>query len=200
MKLIYCLLLSLLSLQASAQLSEKSVHVYGKYSLGKVDSATYHSFGITTEIFVHKYIGINYNFDFTNRNDNIRHFHTSMGLLGGPILIGVGLTKMVDGDSTTHGGLAIVGLLLLALPDGVSFHLPVSYNMDVSAYANVIGLDFIKNRKTSEKWIKYACSFGVKTTYTVRDHLTLTGFVETRQAAKFGWSFGGGVGIGYVFD
>jgi hypothetical protein len=164
------------------------------------ENGTSYSMGsLNAEILLKKRFGLNYNFDYQIRKDSINQFHASMGVIGAPILMGLGLYKSFDGDTTSKGAGAIfIGLLLLALPDGVSFHYSPAYRWDVSPYANILGLDFVRDRKTSETFIKYACSFGVKGTYILNDLITFTAFAETRQAAKFGWGFGGGLGVGVV--
>lgn len=200
MKLTLCslFLFCLLATPAQAQLTSHDANLSLKYSLGKVDSAQYNNFGFQAEFFVNKYIGLNYNFDFIYRNDNFRQHHTPLGLIGGPILIGLGVTKMIDGDSTTRGGMAIVGLLVLVVPDGVSFHIPVNPSWDISPYANLVGIDFIKNRETNEKSIKYAMSFGSKFTYTANNFITFSAFAETRKTASVPWALGAGVGVGIL--
>ena len=200
MKKLLVLFFFLIAIQCFGQLNEKFINITAKYSLGKIDTANYNNISFTGEIILHKYIGINYNFDYLFRNDNVRHIHSSIGLLGGPILIGAGFSNLFDGDSTTKGRMILVGIAILALPDGISFHIPAGYKIDVSLYANALGLDFVKNRTTNQTYLKYAASFGVKTTYLFNEKFTLAGFVETRKTAGMLWGIGGGIGIGIAFD
>ncbi|MEY3237359.1 MAG: hypothetical protein RI883_1460 [Bacteroidota bacterium] len=200
MKKFLVLFFFLSAIQCFGQLNEKFINLTAKYSVGKIDTVIYNNFSFTGEIILHKYVGVNYNFDYLLRNDNVRHIHSSMGLIGGPILIGAGFSNLFDGDSTSKGTMILVGIAILALPDGVSFHIPASYKIDVSPYANVLGLDFIKNRTTNQSYLKYAASFGVKTTYLFNEKFTLAGFVETRKTAGMLWGIGGGIGVGMAFD
>ncbi|MES2556743.1 MAG: hypothetical protein V4604_11365 [Bacteroidota bacterium] len=188
-----------------AQLTEGDGHVFAKYSYGIVDSARYHNYSVSGEYFLNPYIGLNYNFDLMFRNDNIRQFHSSVGALVGPPLILIGIISAASNSNDTDdsqfnlGALgAILGVLILVAPDGVSFHIPVSYKWDISPYANVLGIDFVRNKNTNHNNFKYAMSFGCKTTYLTYSDFTLNAFVETRKVAGMGWSFGGGFGIGYA--
>jgi hypothetical protein len=188
-----------------AQLTEGDGHVFVKYSYGGVDSARYHNYSVSGEYFVNPYIGLNYNFDLMFRNDNIRQFHSSVGALAGPPLILIGVISAASNSSNTDnsqfnlGALgALLGVLILIAPDGVSFHIPVSYKWDISPYANVLGIDYVRNKNTNHNTFKYAMSFGCKTTYLTYSHFTLNAFVETRKVATMGWSFGGGFGIGFA--
>jgi len=190
---------------AQAQLTYGDGHVFAKYSYGIVDSARYHNYSVSGEYFVNEFIGLNYNFDLMFRDDNIRQFHSSVGALAGPPLILIGLLAALankynpDDSQFNLGALgALLGVLILVAPDGVSLHIPVSYKWDISPYANVLGIDFVRNKNTNHNTFKYAMSFGCKTTYLTFGDITLNAFVETRKVATMGWSFGGGFGIGYA--
>jgi hypothetical protein len=195
------LLLCLLgcSISAHAQLADKEFNIYGRYSFGSYDTTSYNNFGLTGEWLVHRKVGLLYNFDLTYRSDNYRHLHAPMGLIGGPILFVAGLTNLFDGDTTSTAGLSLVGIVMLILPDGVSYHQPIGYRWDVSPYANLVGLDFIKDQIYGNRWLKYACSFGVRGTYVLKDQFTFSPYIETRKTASVPWGFGAGIGVGILF-
>jgi hypothetical protein len=188
-----------LGFSSNAQLTNHMCNLSLKYSAGTIDTALYSNYGFQAEVVVNKYIGISYNFDLLERNDNVRQFHAPMGLLGGPIVIAAGFSNSFDGDTTSKGlGLVLLGVAMIAIPDGVNFHLPLSPTVDMAVYANVLGIDFIKNRTTDDRTIKYAASFGTKCTYVIRERFTIAGFVETRKTAGIPWSIGGGMGVGVL--
>jgi hypothetical protein len=187
---------------SSAQLTESyEGHVFAKYSYGIVDSANYHNYSVSGEYFVSPYIGLNYNFDLMFRSDQLRQFHTSIGALAGPPLIAIGVVSAVsngDNDSDFNAGPLgiLLGILILVAPDGVSFHVPIRYKWDISPYANVLGLDYVRDKGKDDSYFKYAMSVGLKTTYLAAGRFSLNTFVETRKVAGMGWSFGGGFGLG----
>lgn len=187
---------------AFGQLTENKYHLTAKYGLGTIDNALYNSFSLSGECIIHDYIGLNYNLDLLLRNDQITHFHTPMGIGGGPLVILGSINSFFNDE---YGRLAYVGIvagfIMLILPDGVSFHIPASYRIDVSPYANFLGIDFVqnKNKATDQLRIKYACSFGVKTSYLFKEKYNVSAFLETRRVAGYYWGFGGGLGIGYGF-
>ncbi len=198
-KLSLLLILVLICSIAKSQLLDHKFHVYARYSMGTVQTVGYSNYSLDGEILLKKNFGLNYNFDYQIRKDSINQFHTSMGILGAPVLFGIGISNAVDSDTTSSGAFGILGgLILLVLPDGLSYHYSPAYRWDISPYANILGLDFIKDKKTSDFYLKYACSFGVKSTYLFNDLITATAFIETRQAARFGWGFGVGIGLGVV--
>ncbi len=198
--IVICFFLSISSFGIS-QITANKMHLFAKGSAGILDSSIYQSYGLSADIFIHNKFGILYNFDLTFRNDNVRHIHAPMGTLGGPLLIGTSLASVFSSDTTDGlgGGGIILGILLLALPDGVSFHFPLGYRGDLSPYANVLGLDYIKNRTTNQTFLKYAASFGVRSTYTFNDKMVVGGFIETRKTAGMKWSMGAGATFGLVF-
>ena len=208
MKRIYAILFLLLFSQyCDAQLLDNNFHIYGHFGAGGIggtdytakQGTSYSITGLKAEILFKKGWGLNYNFDYQRRKDSITQFHSTMGVVGAPLFMGFGVYKGFDGDTTTKGfGTFLLGLALLALPDGISAHYNVAPGWDIAPYANILGLDFIKDKKNDELFIKYACSFGVRGTYIIKDRLTFTAYAETRQAASFGWGFGGGMGIGVV--
>jgi hypothetical protein len=204
MRILFISLLLAAAPKVNAQLGQYyQGHIFAKYSYGIVDSANYHNYSISGEYFVNPYIGLNYNFDLMFRSDGLRQFHTSIGALAGPPLILIGIVSAASNDdddlnsSFNLGPLGIaLGILILAAPDGVSFHIPLSYKWDLSPYVNVLGLDYVRNRNTGDHKFKYAMSFGVKGSYLVVDRFTFSTFVETRKVAGMGWSLGGGFGLG----
>lgn len=206
-KIILLFLLINLSQSTFGQLVNHNFHLFGHFGGGGVGGTDYTAnkgtsysiAGLKAEILFKKGWGLNYNFDYQMRKDSITQFHSTMGVVGAPLFMGFGVYKGFDGDTTTKGfGTFLLGLALLALPDGISAHYNVAPGWDVSPYANILGLDFIKDKKNDELFIKYACSFGVKGTYILKDRLTFTAYAETRQAANFGWGVGGGAGIGVL--
>lgn len=194
-------ILLLFSFVANAQLTQSQFLFSGKYSLGKIDTALYNNYSLNFEIIVHDNIGLNYNFDLCMRNDKVHQVHTPMGLIGGPFLILASLASGSDDEDSTSSfnGMGVIGFLLLVLPDGVSFHIPAAYRWDISPYANVLGIDFVKNRSTKENWVKYACSFGTKVNYVLNDKFVFSGFMEVRKTAGIPLGFGGGFGVGITF-
>lgn len=192
--------------QAQAQLIETEGSVHFKASFGTVDSAMFQNFSIGGEWMIGKRFGLNYNFDFVHRNDKVYQLHSSAGLIVGPPLIGLGIIGVLtdgsnnNGNGTSLGGLGIIGgLLLLILPEGVSYHIPIKYNWDVAPYANILGVDFMKNNRINKSYLRYAANFGAKFSYWNPKEYTIFGFAETRKTAGMGWTLGAGIGIGKTF-
>ena len=183
-----------------SQLTQKSFRIEGNGIFGTYGSNGYAGGQLGARWLVGDRVGLRYNFDLLYRGNTHRHVHTPMGLVGGPILIALGLNRSLDSDSTTGGGWSILsGILLLALPEGISFHQALGDRFEVSPYANILGIDFIRNRDTGDSNVKYACSFGGQITARLFSNLTAQAFVETRKAAGVPWGLGAGFGLGWVF-
>lgn len=183
------------------QLTQKSFRVEASAMFGAYGNAAYYGGSLGARWLVSDRVGLRYNFDVLQLNNQTRHIHTPMGLIGGPILLASGIGRSIDGDSTTRGGFGIIsGLLLLALPEGFSYHLPIGNRLEISPYANLLGIDFIRNRATNSSRVKYACSFGIQMTALTFSSVTIQGFIETRKTASVPWGFGGGIGLGWVVN
>jgi hypothetical protein len=183
------------------QLTQKSFRVEANGMFGTYGSASYYGGSLGARWLVSDRIGLRYNFDVLQLNNQTRHIHTPMGLIGSPLLIGAGIGRTIDGDSTTRGGFGIItGLLLLALPEGFSYHVPIGNRLEISPYANLLGIDFIRNKATNSNRVKYACSFGLQMTALTFSSLTIQGFIETRKTASVPWGFGGGIGLGWIVN
>ncbi len=183
-----------------SQFTANRFNVNAKFSIGKMDTAFYINPAFSAEIIIHDRFGLNYNLDLLRRNDNLNQTRVPLGLIGGPIVMVAGFANLADGDTTNGNGFGILlGVLMLALPDGVSFHQPLGYRGDFSPYVNALGIDFIRNKNTDERLIKYACSFGLKGSFLLKDHYVFSAFIEGRKTAGIPLGFGGGFGVGYAF-
>lgn len=189
------------------QLISTKGYVGAKTSVGIIDTAFYINYGITGEYILQNRMGLVYNLEFQKRSDKYKHIHGSIGSLGGPPLILVGLLSGLA-NSADYGnssgsvfGLGylgvVLGILVTVLPDGVSYHIPIGYNGDIAPYANFLGFDYVWNKKVNYSEWKYSCSFGVKASYWHFSNWMLQGFVETRKVASTGWGIGAGLGVSY---
>jgi len=183
-----------------SQFQSDETHIMGKFSYGDSGPAFYNTYGLQLDLFLDDHFSVNYNFDLTYTTDNKRFFHTPLGLIGGPPLIIIGLLSSDSTSAFNFGkGGAVLGILLLILPDGAALHLPIRDKVDISPYANVLGLDFIKDRNTNEKWIKYSLSFGARVSYLHKSGVTLSLYGEYRKSARFPWMKGIGLSAGFRF-
>jgi hypothetical protein len=170
---------------------------YGKYSLGLVDNTNYSYFGFTVENQFKPRWTLNWNVEYQKRRDDIIQFHGSMGLIGGPAF----MLWSLDNPNWSNGeigGSILLGLMIMAAPDGVSYHIPIGYRWDLSPYANVLGFDFVSGVLDSGKnRLLYSISAGVRCSYWFADRYFAKVFVETRKAGYLGWNYGGGLALGW---
>jgi hypothetical protein len=200
MKRFYLILSFFGTLVVNAQLTQKSFRLEANGIFGTFGNSSYTGGQLGARWLISDRIGLRYNFDLLYRGNNHQHIHTPMGLVGGPILIAAGIGNALDKDSTSSsGGLGILtGILLLALPEGISFHQALGDRFEVSPYANLLGIDFIRNRTTGDNRVKYAFSLGTQVSVHLFSKLTAQAFVETRKVAGVPWGFGAGIGLGWA--
>lgn len=182
-----------------SQLNTSKFLVSGKTSLGHSNLGFYGNYGFSFERIFNNRIGAVYNLEGISRKNNFG-LHTPMGIAGGPILFAAGIANEVDKDTSTSGTFGIIGgILLFILPDGITYHQNIGYYWDVSPYANLLGLEFEFNDQHKLDALKYACSFGIKTSYLLKDNVFCFGYIETRKTGGYPWGLGVGMGISLSF-
>ena len=189
-----------------SQLTDFKHHFQAKYSYGRVSNINYQALSFNLEWHSKKRFGLLYNLDFINRPDKIKQVHASVGTLLGPPILGIGILKAFTKDSIKSSDLdfgaggIFIGIVMILLPDGVSYHFPISKNIDVAPYFNFLGVDYIRDRNLLNNYFKYSCSLGTKLNFITKSQITFSAFIEARGVASYGWSFGGGLGVGYAFN
>ncbi len=202
MRSILLVLLLILQIGSSAQFRSDDTQFSAKYGFGRVGQARYSNYSLCAELFLGDHFSANYNFDLSYSTDGIRNLHTPLGLIAGPPLIALGMiTSRNETENSPFylgkGGI-LLGFILLVAPDGFGIHIPIRNHVDISPYANILGLDFIRDRNNGDHWIKYSCSFGGKIS-VLQDNFSAFVFAEARKPAKFEWMRGIGFGVGYYF-
>jgi hypothetical protein len=191
---------------ANAQLLDFKNHIQAKYSVGTIAGANYQALSFSMEWHSKKKFGLLYNLDFINRDDNIKQVHAGVGTLLGPPIFGIGLISALTKDTIKSSDLdlgaggILLGILMFILPDGVSYHFPVSNRLDLAPYLNFLGVDHVRDRNIPKNYFKYSASLGAKLSFITKSNISLGAFFEARGVAGYGWSVGGGLGIGYLFN
>jgi len=180
-----------------AQLESAKWQYYGKYSFGYAGNMNYSYVGFTMENQFKPRWTLNWNLEFLDRRDDVFQLHGSMGLIGGPVFMGWAVNHSTFGNGGI-GSSIILGLLIMAAPDGVSYNIPLAYRWDLSPYVNVLGFDWVQyNEVDGLSHLYYSASAGLRCTYWVTDRFFTKAFVETRKAGTLDWNFGGGLAIGW---
>ena len=194
----FIIIVFFLSVNTFTQINTNRFLISGRISGGLMQKDLYSSYGFSSEYIIKNKFGLIYNIDgfSTQKQFNL---HSPMGLTGGSLLIYAGLVSLTDGDPETSASFGLIGgLICLILPDGISYHHNIGYKWDLSPYANLLGIDFIFNDQRKFESIDYACSFGFKTSYLLKDNLFCSGYLETRKSGELPWTLGIGGGFGFT--
>ncbi|MBI2257514.1 MAG: hypothetical protein HYU67_01275 [Flavobacteriia bacterium] len=177
-----------------------------RYGVGLTNGNPVHVWSLNLEFHTKYKIGLLYNLDYIYRTDNIKQVHASVGSLLGPPIFGLGLINAFTKDTIKDndldfgaGGIAI-GILMILLPDGISYHVPLSYRIDYSPYINFLGIDHVRDRNIPKNYFKYAFSIGNKISYTVANRVNLGFFIEARGTASYSWTYLAGASLGILFS
>lgn len=100
--------------------------------------------GINAEVFVHENFSLNYRFAFTPTGGGT-FFHFNSGWVGSWNLASIAIDAITEEDDDTdlESSLFVAALVLFALPEGVSFHIPVNENATLSPFINPLGMEII---------------------------------------------------------
>ncbi len=156
------------------------------------------AFGVCFEIFVTGNLSLNYNFVFGSRQ-GVPYGFTNAGFAGGLYCFGSLLDASAtdnsdDENDNQFAGAALAGLLVAAVPEGVSYHIPAGHDMWLVPYINPLGYTFTEDGGTM------ASGVGVK----IKQNIGNTFFVSPNFGIKYLYSFGtveynAGIGVGFRF-
>jgi uncharacterized protein (TIGR02145 family) len=160
---------------------------------GSVKGITYNNFSMNGEWFpakTNQRFSLTYSLDYQIKSSGEKSFH----FWGSSPLLLLILTGSPE--------VAFLGLI----PDGFSYHIPVSSKIDLAPYANFLGFDYYWNKDKMTKGYNYASSFGIKASIWTNSEWLLQGFVETKNVLPLGqggewsgWSSELGIGLTYNF-
>ena len=103
-----------------------------------------------------------------------------------------------DGEALGTLGLAII---MLALPEGFSFHIPLGDEFSCSPYVNPVGIEYIRgDGEGVPGFLTPTSDFGVRFRYVTYNGITVApyaGFKYRYRSREVGWTYG--MGIGQIF-
>jgi len=159
---------------------------------GSIKGITYDNFSVNGEWFAaksYKRFSLTYSIDYQIKSSGEKSVH----FWGSSPFLFLILTGSPEA--------ALLGLI----PDGFSYHFPISSKVDLAPYANFLGFDYYWNKDQVTKGYNYATSFGIKASIWTESQWLLQGFVETKNVLPLGqggeWSgWGSEVGIGITYN
>lgn len=196
-QLLTILTLTLFLQTAYSQLNSNRFLISGRFSGGLIQKDFYSTYGLSGEYIIKNKFGLVYNIDGISSKNGFR-LHSPIGLATGGILFYTGVKSLSDKDTEWYAKFGVIGgLILMAMPDGISYHQNIGYRWDISPYANLLGIEMTFDDNHDLDVVNYACSFGVKTSYLIKDNLFCSGYLETRKTGDYPWSLGIGGGFGF---
>jgi len=154
--------------------------------------------GLNGELHINSHWSLLYNYQICGLSDYEGYLHLPMSLYAvGPV------TSFLTQNSYTisdfFGSLA-VGLLTALIPEGVAYHYPVAYRLDLSGYVNPLGLGLVmSNNPAEDQRLRYNATAGVKLSYYTRFGLLASASTQLNLLRNFGVFPSAGVSLGYAF-
>ncbi len=154
--------------------------------------------GLRGELHINSHWSVLYNYNLGTLTQTNFYAHAPMSLFAvGPV------TRFLAENSFTFSdflGALGIGLLTACIPEGVAYHYPVAYRLDLSAYANPLGLAFIiSNNPILDGSVKYDATSGLRLTYYSPIGLHTNVHAQARFTAGYGVYPNVGFGLGYSF-
>lgn len=154
--------------------------------------------GLNGELHINSNWSVLYNYQICGLSDYEGYLHLPMSLYAvGPV------TSFLTQNSYTlsdfFGSLA-VGLLTALIPEGVAYHYPVAYRLDLSGFVNPLGLGLVmSNNPAEDQRLRYNATAGVKLSYYTRFGLLASASTQLNLLRNFGVFPSAGVSLGYAF-
>ena len=137
--------------------------------------------GLAVELFVGKHMSLNYTFDLgmTLNNRNHFYYHGAAGATAGSLFIGAAIVNSavdehldealatvlgrdVDLSSNLTAGLGITGVILLLIPEGISYNIDMGKHISLSPYINPLGIDYIASKDIFGQNLLLSVEYGVR--------------------------------------
>lgn len=190
MRNIALALILLLSSRAFPQDEGTRLSLYGS-TLQSSGFGAY-AFSPLLEIGVSKTVNLRYSLGFGVNQNNKLYLHSPLTLPLGTILFLSGL-----GDNTSL--ISTLGIILIVIPEGVSFDIPVSDDLEISPFIDVNSGEFFLDPNND---FDFALSgdAGVSVQYNITDNFYGCSYIAAGLMQSKGISIGGGIGLGFRFN
>lgn len=155
-------------------------------------------FGLNGELHINSHWSVLYNYQICGLSEYEGYLHLPMSLYAvGPV------TSFLTQNANTLSGFfgsLVVGLFTAAIPEGVAYHYPVAYRLDLSGYVNPLGLGLVmSNNPGEDQRLRYNATAGVKLSYYTRFGLLASASTQLNLLRNFGVFPSASVSLGYAF-
>ncbi len=124
------------------------------------DNMNFIGYGFHMSFPVGEHLGLNYKFMLGNNSERSFFLHSNMGSYVSVLLL------TTSGNVNNIGYLAVI---LLIVPEGVSFHIPITRNFRLTPFINPLGVDYWHDRYSSKDYTKGSFDIGIKPTFVMFD-------------------------------
>lgn len=190
MKKIGLLLLMLISLDTFSQDESSRLSLYVNTLQSPGFSA--YAFSPLLEVGVSETVNLRYSLGFGVNQNNKLYLHSPLTLPLGTILFFSGL-----GDNTNI--ISTLGIILIVIPEGVSFDIPVTDKLEISPFIDVNAGEFFL--KTNNEFdFSLSGDAGASVQYSITDHFYGCSYISAGYMQSHGISINGGFGVGFRFN
>jgi len=189
-KHIFILLFSFAVLNANSQ-SESRVSLMAN----TIQVGNFHAYSInpTFELAVSDHFNLRYQLGFGIRGNKKFYMHT-------PVTAPIGGILFVAGLGGGGGFISTLGILLLIVPEGVSYDISVSDNLELSPFIDLNSCEYyLTPEYNTLKWL-LSGDAGLSCQLHLSDRFCFSAYTSLTMLESKGLGFSSGLGMGYKFD
>jgi hypothetical protein len=162
--------------------------------------------GLSMELFIGRYMSLNYNLNFGIANTYKNHFYyhgTMGGSVGSLFLASAAITNVIDDEldeafstafntdfnlgKNVTSSLALAGLLMIIIPEGFNVNFDIGKSISLSPYYNPLGLDYCPDKEAFRNQLNLTWEYGAKLNFYFKNRRYLTPKVGIKNFYAYGY-------------
>jgi len=189
-KLVFLFFVSFLAFNANAQ-DESRLSLMANTI--QVDNFHAYSINPTFELAVSDHFNLRYQLGFGIRGNKKFYMHT-------PVSAPIGGLLFIAGLGSGGSFISTLGILMLIVPEGVSYDISLSDNVELSPFIDLNSCEYYLTPEYNNlKWL-LSGDAGVSCQLHLGDRFCFSAYTSLTMLESKGLGFSSGVGLGYKFD
>lgn len=159
----------------------------------QVDNFHAYSINPSFELALNDHWNLRYDLGFGIRGNRKFYMHTPVTLPVGGLLFVIGLS---GGGSFIN----TLGILMMIVPEGISYDISLTDNMEVSPFIDLNSCEYFLTPEYNDLQFLLSGDAGFAVRMHVSDRFCMSAYSSLTMLESKGLGFSGGLGIGYKFD
>lgn len=164
------------------------------FSATTLQNDRFHSYSLNPllEVGVSDHFNLRYSLGFGMRSNGKFYMHS-------PVTAPVGLVLFVSGLGSDGDFVTLLGILMLLVPEGVSFDISLSDQIELSPFIDLNSCEYFVRNDNNELDFLFSGDVGLSAQWYLGDSFYLTAHSSAMLLETRGLGFSGGMGAGFSF-